>query len=429
MRNIAPHHSGRHFLQIPGPTNVPDRVLQAIAMPTIDHRGPEFALLGQEIIAGMKRVFQTEDTVVVYPSSGTGAWEAALTNTLSPDERVLMFETGHFATLWRQMATRLGLDIEFVPGDWRHGVDPALVEEKLVADKAHAVKAVCVVHNETSTGVTSRIAEVREAIDRAHHPALFMVDTISSLASIDYRHDDWKVDVTVAGSQKGLMLPPGLGFNAVSKKALAAHKTARLPRSYWDWEPMLETGRTGFFPYTPATNLLFGLREALKMLASEGLIEIRPNRGSVVAPISFQEISQTFAVMGALEELAGFLVCDHVSNVDIAALDQLMREMHSTHDNIDRDKYADLNFAFHRKIIGLSGNNVLADTYQIFFGKLQRARYCVNYHKVRWDESVQEHEGIMEALRRRDGAELSKRLKEHNARTGVAVLARLRGAG
>jgi len=269
MRNITPHHSGRHFLQIPGPTNVPDRVLQAIAMPTIDHRGPEFALLGQEIVAGMKRVFQTADTVVVYPSSGTGAWEAALTNTLSPDERVLMFETGHFASLWHQMATRLGLDIEFVPGDWRHGVDPALVEEKLVADKAHAVKAVCVVHNETSTGVTSRIAEIREAIDRAHHPALFMVDTISSLASIDYRHDDWKVDVTVAGSQKGLMLPPGLGFNAVPKKAHAAHKTARLPRSYWDWEAMLETGRTGFFPYTPATNLLYGLRESLKMLLDE----------------------------------------------------------------------------------------------------------------------------------------------------------------
>jgi alanine-glyoxylate transaminase / serine-glyoxylate transaminase / serine-pyruvate transaminase len=269
MRNIAPHHSGRHFLQIPGPTNVPDRVLQAIAMPTVDHRGPEFALLGQEIIAGMKRVFQTEDTVVVYPSSGTGAWEAALTNTLSPDERVLMFETGHFATLWRQMATRLGLDIEFVPGDWRHGVDPALVEQKLVADKAHAVKAVCVVHNETSTGVTSRIAEIREAIDRTQHPALFMVDTISSLASIDYRHDAWKVDVTVAGSQKGLMLPPGLGFNAVSKKALAAHKTAKLPRSYWDWEAMLDTGRTGFFPYTPATNLLYGLRESLTMLLDE----------------------------------------------------------------------------------------------------------------------------------------------------------------
>jgi alanine-glyoxylate transaminase / serine-glyoxylate transaminase / serine-pyruvate transaminase len=220
-------------------------------------------------VAGMKRVFQTEDTVVVYPSSGTGAWEAALSNTLSPGDRVLMFETGHFATLWHQMATRLGLDIDFVPGDWRHGVDPALVEEKLTADKAHAVKAVCVVHNETSTGVASRIAEIREAIDRAHHPALYMVDTISSLASMDYRHDAWKVDVTVAGSQKGLMLPPGLGFNAVSKKALAAHKTARLPRSYWDWEAMLETGRTGFFPYTPATNLLYGLREALKMLLDE----------------------------------------------------------------------------------------------------------------------------------------------------------------
>jgi alanine-glyoxylate transaminase/serine-glyoxylate transaminase/serine-pyruvate transaminase len=269
MRNIAPHHSGRHFLQIPGPTNVPDRVLQAIAMPTIDHRGPEFALLGQEIVAGMKRVFQTEDTVVVYPSSGTGAWEAALTNTLSHGDRVLMFETGHFATLWHQMATRLGLEIEFVPGDWRHGVDPALVEEKLAADTAHAVKAVCVVHNETSTGVRSRIAEIREAIDRTHHPALFMVDTISSLASIDYRHDAWKVDVTVAGSQKGLMLPPGLGFNAVSDKALAASKSAKMTRSYWDWQAMQETGQTGFFPYTPATNLLFGLREALKMLLDE----------------------------------------------------------------------------------------------------------------------------------------------------------------
>jgi len=275
MKNTASPHTGRHFLQIPGPTNVPDRVLQAIAMPTIDHRGPEFAVLGQEIVAGMKRVFQTDDEVVVYPSSGTGAWEAALSNTLSPGDRVLMFETGHFATLWRQMATRLGLEIEFVPGDWRHGVDPASVEEKLAADNEHAIKAVCVVHNETSTGVTSRVAEIREAIDRTRHPALFMVDTISSLASIDYRHDAWKVDVTVAGSQKGLMLPPGLGFNAVSKKALAVHKTARLPRSYWDWESMLETGRTGFFPYTPATNLLYGLREALKMLLEEeGLAEV-----------------------------------------------------------------------------------------------------------------------------------------------------------
>ena len=269
MKNAAPAHAGRHFLQIPGPTNVPDRVLQAIAMPTIDHRGPEFAALGQEVVAGMKRVFQTDGIVVVYPSSGTGAWEAALSNTLSPGDHVIMFETGHFAALWRQMATRLGLEVEFVPGDWRHGVDPALVEEKLTADREHQLKAVCVVHNETSTGVTSRIAKIREAIDRAGHPALFMVDTISSLASIDYRHDEWKVDVTVAGSQKGLMLPPGLGFNAISKQALTAHKAARLPRSYWDWEAMLETGRTGFFPYTPATNLLYGLRESLKMLLEE----------------------------------------------------------------------------------------------------------------------------------------------------------------
>jgi alanine-glyoxylate transaminase/serine-glyoxylate transaminase/serine-pyruvate transaminase len=268
MKN-TPAHTGRHFLQIPGPTNVPDRVLRAMAMPVIDHRGPEFAELGREIVAQMKRVFQTEATVVLYPSSGTGAWEAALSNTLSPGDPVLMFETGHFATLWRQMASRLGLEIDFVAGDWRHGVDPAAVEERLVADREHRVKAVCVVHNETSTGVASRIPEIRTAIDRARHPALFMVDTISSLASIDYRHDEWGVDVTVAGSQKGLMLPPGLGFNAVSKKALAAAETARLPRSYWDWSAMLETGRTGFFPYTPATNLLYGLREALRMLLEE----------------------------------------------------------------------------------------------------------------------------------------------------------------
>jgi len=273
MKNTAPAHTGRHFLQIPGPTNVPDRVLHAMAMPTIDHRGPEFAGLGQEVVAGMKRVFQTEGTVVIYPSSGTGAWEAALVNTMSPGDRVLMFETGHFASLWRQMATRLGLDIEFVPGDWRRGVDPAQLEEKLAADREHRIKAVCIVHNETSTGVTSRIPEIRAAIDDAHHPALLMVDTISSLASIDYRHDAWGVDVTVAGSQKGLMLPPGLGFNAVSKKALVAAKHATLPRSYWDWEAMLETGQTGFFPYTPGTNLLYGLREALKMLLDEEGIE------------------------------------------------------------------------------------------------------------------------------------------------------------
>jgi alanine-glyoxylate transaminase/serine-glyoxylate transaminase/serine-pyruvate transaminase len=269
MKNQPSGHTGRHFLQIPGPTNVPDRVLQAIAMPTIDHRGPEFAELGKEIVAGMKRVFQTAGTVVIYPSSGTGAWEAALVNTLSTGDRVLMFETGHFASLWRQMATRLGLDIEFVPGDWRHGVDPAEVAEKLAADRGHQVKAVCVVHNETSTGVVSRIPEIRAAIDAARHPALLMVDTISSLASIDYRHDEWRVDVTVAGSQKGLMLPPGLGFNAISDKAMAATKTAKLTRSYWDWQAMSETGHTGFFPYTPATNLLFGLREALTMLLDE----------------------------------------------------------------------------------------------------------------------------------------------------------------
>ena len=269
MRNQPSGHTGRHFLQIPGPTNVPDRVLHAIAFPTIDHRGPDFADLGKQVVAGMKRVFQTEGTVVIYPSSGTGAWEAALVNTLSPGDRVLMFETGHFATLWRQMATRLGLDIEFVPGDWRHGVDPARVAEKLAADPEHRIKAVCIVHNETSTGVTTNVSEVRAAIDAAKHPALFMVDTISSLASIDYRHDEWQVDVTVAGSQKGLMLPPGLGFNAVSDKAMAAGKTAKLTRSYWDWQAMAESGHTGFFPYTPATNLLFGLREALTMLLDE----------------------------------------------------------------------------------------------------------------------------------------------------------------
>jgi alanine-glyoxylate transaminase/serine-glyoxylate transaminase/serine-pyruvate transaminase len=275
MKNQPTGHTGRHFLQIPGPTNVPDRVLHAIAAPTIDHRGPEFAELGKDVVAGMKRVFQTAGTVVIYPSSGTGAWEAALVNTLSPGDRVLMFETGHFATLWRQMAGRLGLDVELVPGDWRRGVDPAQVAEKLRADREHRIKAVCVVHNETSTGVTSRIPEIRAAIDREGHPALLMVDTISSLGSIDYRHDEWRVDVTVGGSQKGLMLPPGLGFNAVSDKALAANKTATLTRSYWDWQAMEETGRTGFFPYTPATNLLFGLREALTMLLEEeGLSQV-----------------------------------------------------------------------------------------------------------------------------------------------------------
>ncbi|MFL5418317.1 MAG: pyridoxal-phosphate-dependent aminotransferase family protein [Myxococcales bacterium] len=263
--------SGRHFLQIPGPTNVPDRVLRAMDRPTIDHRGPEFATLAKEVLTGIRKVFGTARPVVIYPSSGTGAWEAALVNTLSPGDRVLMFETGHFAALWRGIADRLELRIEMVPGDWRHGVDPAVVEEKLAADPQHSIKAVCAVHNETSTGVASRIPEVRAAIDRARHPALFFVDTISSLGSIDYRHDEWKVDVTVGGSQKGLMLPPGLSFNALSPKALGTAKLAKLRRSYWDWEPMLQANETGFFPYTPATNLLYGLRESLHMLAEEGL--------------------------------------------------------------------------------------------------------------------------------------------------------------
>jgi alanine-glyoxylate transaminase/serine-glyoxylate transaminase/serine-pyruvate transaminase len=265
------HRSGRHFLQIPGPTNVPDRVLRAIDHATIDHRSQDFGALGRAVLAGLKPVFGTSGPVIILPSSGTGAWEAALVNTLSPGDAILMFETGHFATLWREMAKRLGLEVEFVAGDWRHGVDPAQVEERLVADTAHRFKAVCIVHNETSTGVASRIAEIRAAIDRAKHPALFMVDTISSLASIAYRHEEWRVDVTVAGSQKGLMLPPGLGFNAVSAKALEAAKTARLPRAYWDWQPMLQANDKGFFPYTPATNLLYGLKAALEMLAEEGL--------------------------------------------------------------------------------------------------------------------------------------------------------------
>ena len=266
--------SGRHFLQIPGPTNVPDRVLRAIDSATIDHRGPEFQKLGQEVLAGLKHVFKTKSPVVIFPASGTGAWEAALVNTLSPGDQVLMCETGHFATLWHSMAKKLGLAPEFIAGDWRHGADPAAIEQRLNADTQHGIKAVCVVHNETSTGVASRIGEVRKAIDRARHPALYMVDTISSLASIDYRHDEWGVDVTVAGSQKGLMLPPGLSFNAMSDKALAAAKTSQLPKSYWSWEEMLGPNKTGFFPYTPATNLLYGLRESLNMLREEGLANV-----------------------------------------------------------------------------------------------------------------------------------------------------------
>ncbi len=266
--------SGRHFLQIPGPTNVPDRVLRAIDNPTIDHRGPEFGELGKKVLAGMKAIFKTKSHVIIFPASGTGAWEAALVNTLSPGDKVLMFETGHFATLWRKMAEKLGLAVDFVEGDWRHGVDPAAVEAKLAADRGHQVKAVLIVHNETSTGCTTRVGEIRAAMDRAKHPALLMVDTISSLGSIDYRHDDWGVDVTVAGSQKGLMLPPGLSFNAVSAKALEATRTAKLTRSFWGWDEMIASNATGYFPYTPATNLLYGLSEALDMMSEEGLDQV-----------------------------------------------------------------------------------------------------------------------------------------------------------
>ena len=262
---------GRHFLQIPGPTNVPDRILRAIDRPTMDHRGPAFGQLGLEIIEGLKQIFKTRQPVVIYPASGTGAWEAALVNCFSSGDKLLMVETGHFASLWQKMAHKLGLQVELIATDWRRGADPAAVEAKLKDDRAHAIKAVCVVHNETSTGATSRIPLIRKAIDAAGHPALFMVDTISSLASIDYRHDEWAVDVTVAGSQKGLMLPPGLSFNAVSEKARKVAQSSKLPKSYWAWEDMIAANRTGYFPYTPATNLLYGLREAIQMLQEEGL--------------------------------------------------------------------------------------------------------------------------------------------------------------
>jgi alanine-glyoxylate transaminase/serine-glyoxylate transaminase/serine-pyruvate transaminase len=271
MPESAARPSGRHFLQIPGPTNVPDRVLRAIDAPTIDHRGRAFAELGRELLERLSWVFGTAGPVVLYPSSGTGAWEAALVNTLSPGDRVLAFETGHFATLWKDMAERLRLQVEWVPGDWRRGADPDAAAEILAADRDHAIRAVMVVHNETSTGVTSRVAEIRRALDDAGHPALLLVDTISSLGSVDYRHDEWGVDVTVGCSQKGLMLPPGLGFNAVSDKALAATERARMPRAYWDWGPILAANRNGVWPYTPPTNLLYGLREALVMLEEETL--------------------------------------------------------------------------------------------------------------------------------------------------------------
>jgi alanine-glyoxylate transaminase/serine-glyoxylate transaminase/serine-pyruvate transaminase len=266
--------TGRHFLQIPGPTNTPDRVLRAIAAPTVDHRGPRFAELTRDVLQRLGPVFGATGPIVIYPASGTGAWEAALVNTLSPGDRVLCPETGHFATLWQDMARRLGLDVEWVPGDWRHGADPDEIAARLSADTGHTIRAVLVVHNETSTGVTSRIPEIRAAVDATGHPALLLADTVSSLASIDYRHDEWGVDVTVAGSQKGLMLPPGLSFNAVSAKALQAARTARLPRSFWDWAPIIEANGRGFFPYTPATNLLYGLREALRMLDEEGLPQV-----------------------------------------------------------------------------------------------------------------------------------------------------------
>ncbi len=271
MATNAPIHTGRHFLQIPGPTNVPDRVLRAMDMPTIDHRGPEFAKLGLEVLEGCKEVFRTKNPVIIYPSSGTGAWEAAIVNTLSQGDKVLMAETGHFATLWCALARKFNIEVEFLPGDWRHGASPEQIEARLSEDRAHSIKAVMVVHNETSTGVTSRIADIRKAIDRAQHPALFLVDTISSLGSIEYNHDEWGVDVTVSCSQKGLMLPPGLGFNAISEKAMAAAKANTMPRSYWDWHEIIGSNKSGGWPYTPATNMLYGLKEAITMLQEEGL--------------------------------------------------------------------------------------------------------------------------------------------------------------
>ncbi len=276
------HPSGRHFLQIPGPSPVPDRILRAMSLPTIDHRGPEFGALGLKVLAGMRQVFQTQHPVVIYPASGTGAWEAALANTMSPGDALLMFETGHFATLWQKMALRLGLQPEFLsvpgidaatglPNGWRRGVQAELIEQRLRADKDRRLKAVCVVHNETSTGATSDIAAVRRAIDAAGHPALLMVDTISGLACADYRHDEWGVDVAISGSQKGLMLPPGISFNALSPKALAAAKASRLPKSFWAWDEIVEINQSGYWPYTPNTNLLYGLSEALDMLLEQGL--------------------------------------------------------------------------------------------------------------------------------------------------------------
>ncbi len=267
-------HTGRHFLQLPGPTNIPDRVLRAMDRPVVDHRGPEFVELTREVLAGIRSVFQTRNAVIIYPGSGTGAWEAAIVNTLSPGDRVLLCETGHFSDLWRQLIEKFGIAVEYVPGTWRRGARPEDVEERLARDDRHLIKAVLVVHNETSTGVTSRTAEIRRAMDRVSHPALLIVDAISALASMDYRHDEWGVDVTISGSQKGLMLPPGISFNALSERAIAASRDAKLPRSYWDWQAILKANETFFFPYTPATNLLYGLREALRMLEEEGLANV-----------------------------------------------------------------------------------------------------------------------------------------------------------
>jgi alanine-glyoxylate transaminase/serine-glyoxylate transaminase/serine-pyruvate transaminase len=276
------HSSGRHFLQIPGPSPVPDRILRAMSLPTIDHRGPEFGALGLKVLGGLKQIFKTQHPVIVYPASGTGAWEAALTNTLSGDDHVIMYETGHFASLWQKMATRLGITSEFIAGQggdaefpaaasWRRGIQAELIEQRLRRDHRHRIKAVCVVHNETSTGATSDILAVRRAMDSAKHPALLMVDSISGLACVDYRHDDWGVDVTVSGSQKGLMLPPGMSFNAISPRALEAMKSAKLPRSFFAWDDIIEMNKSGYWPYTPNTNLLYGLSEALDMLLEEGL--------------------------------------------------------------------------------------------------------------------------------------------------------------
>jgi len=271
---MTPNRSGRHFLQIPGPTNVPDRVLRAMAQPTIDHRGDEFSAITREVLAGLQGVFKNSGPVIVYPSSATGAWEAAFVNTMSPGDKVLSFEIGEFARLWAELARRLGLEVEVVDTDWTRAVDPADVEARLSADREHRIKAILVVHNETSTGATTRLAEIRRAIDRAKHPALFFVDAVSSLASIDLRQDEWGIDVVVAGSQKGLMLPPGMSFNSISQKALVASRTATLMKSYWSWNPMIVANAQGYFTYTPSTNLIFGLREGLRMLREEGLDKV-----------------------------------------------------------------------------------------------------------------------------------------------------------